>query len=109
MYAATAWAAARSSAARLGETPRIARGRRGPSARTATARSTEESTPPENATPRRAGRPIAVATFATAFHMDLPGASPYALGDGRGMVCSGVATAHASRSSLTCSLDVRNG
>src|SRR2546429_359973 len=57
MNAATRCAAARSSAARLGETPSTASTRSGPRARTASASSTEESTPPENA--RRRAHPAA--------------------------------------------------
>ena len=53
MTSATWWAAASSSAGRLGETPMIATTRSRPSDRTANASSTEESTPPENATPSR--------------------------------------------------------
>jgi hypothetical protein len=53
MNRATAWAPSRSAAARLGETPRIATTRSGPSSRTASASSTDESTPPEKATPSR--------------------------------------------------------
>ncbi len=57
MPAATACAARRSAAARLADTPRIANVRPGPSARVARASSTDESTPPEKATPKRAGSP----------------------------------------------------
>ena len=49
----------RSSAARLGETPRIASVRVGPRARAASASRTDESTPPEKATPSRSGLPRA--------------------------------------------------
>src|SRR5665647_354281 len=53
MLAATACAATRSSAARLAETPSTAITLSGPRARAASASSTEESTPPEKATPSR--------------------------------------------------------
>src|SRR5665647_3523365 len=53
MLAATACAATRWSAARLAETPSTAITLSGPRARAASASSTEESTPPEKATPSR--------------------------------------------------------
>jgi hypothetical protein len=56
----------RSSLARLGDTPRMASTLSRPSRRAASASSTEESTPPENATPSGAAFSRRVSTRVTA-------------------------------------------
>ena len=63
---AISWAPARSSRASDGETPRRARTWSGPRARAASASSTEESTPPENATPSGAACSRTASTRMTA-------------------------------------------